>query len=181
MKCLSFLSLCVLILGWMPARAALTGYMKIGDIKGESTASGHEDEIDIHGVSWNIRRSIPANSVGAQRTRGETTLGDIHVTKNVDKSTPKLMEACGNGTFFDEVVFIVRKDSGDAHLDYLKITMTDVIVTSVSTGGSGGEDRLTENVSLNFTSAEIVYTVFNEDGTSAGNVPANVQQSVGTP
>ena len=33
---------------------------------------------------------------------------------------------------------------------YLEIKMEDVIVTSVSTGGSGGEDRTTENVTLNF-------------------------------
>jgi type VI secretion system secreted protein Hcp len=32
-----------------------------------------------------------------------------------------------------------------------------VIVTSVSTGGSGGEDRLTENVTLNFATVQVSY------------------------
>ncbi len=35
--------------------------------------------------------------------------------------------------------------------------MKDVIVTSVSTGGSGGEDRLTENCSLNFSQYKVEY------------------------
>ncbi|HEX7689179.1 MAG TPA: type VI secretion system tube protein Hcp, partial [Burkholderiaceae bacterium] len=39
----------------------------------------------------------------------------------------------------------------------LKITMTEVLVTSVSQGGSGGEDRLTENVTLNFASVKVDY------------------------
>ena len=32
------------------------------------------------------------------------------------------------------------------------------MVTSVSTGGSGGEDRLTENVTLNFAKVKVNYT-----------------------
>ena len=32
-----------------------------------------------------------------------------------------------------------------------------MIITSVSTGGSGGNDRLTENVSLNFAKVNVDY------------------------
>ena len=35
--------------------------------------------------------------------------------------------------------------------------MTGVLVTSVSTGGSGGEDRLTENLTLNFSKVKTQY------------------------
>jgi hypothetical protein len=35
--------------------------------------------------------------------------------------------------------------------------MEDLIITSLSTGGSGGEDRLTENVSLNFAKVKVDY------------------------
>ena len=38
------------------------------------------------------------------------------------------------------------------------------MVTSVSTGGSGGEDRLTENVSLNFAKVKFEYTAAVQDG-----------------
>ena len=35
--------------------------------------------------------------------------------------------------------------------------MTEVLVTSMSQGGSGGEDRLTENVTLNFAKVKVEY------------------------
>ena len=36
--------------------------------------------------------------------------------------------------------------------------MEKVIITSVTTGGSGGEDQFTENVSLNFAKFKKTYT-----------------------
>jgi type VI secretion system secreted protein Hcp len=44
-----------------------------------------------------------------------------------------------------------------------------VLVTSLSTGGSGGEDRLTENVTLNFAKVNFAYTPQNAKGTVAGD------------
>ena len=60
---------------------------------------------------------------------------------------------------------MVRKAAGDDPIEYLKITMNDMIITSYSTGGSGGEDRLTENVTLNFAKVKVEYTEQKEDGT----------------
>jgi type VI secretion system secreted protein Hcp len=40
-------------------------------------------------------------------------------------------------------------------VDFLKITMTNCIISSVSIGG--GEDRFTENVSINFTKVKTDY------------------------
>jgi type VI secretion system secreted protein Hcp len=42
-------------------------------------------------------------------------------------------------------------------VEFLKITMSEVLVTSLSTGGSGGEDRLTQNVTLNFAKVKVEY------------------------
>ena len=49
------------------------------------------------------------------------------------------------------------RKAGDTPLEYLTINLTEVMVTSVSTGGSGGEDRLTENVTLNFSKVKVEY------------------------
>ena len=46
--------------------------------------------------------------------------------------------------------------------------MTEVMVTSVSTGGSGGEDRLTENVTLNFAKFKFSYQPQDAKGAAAG-------------
>jgi hypothetical protein len=47
--------------------------------------------------------------------------------------------------------------------------MEEVLVTSISTGGSGGEDRLTENVTLNFGKVKFAYTPQDSKGTVAGD------------
>jgi len=57
----------------------------------------------------------------------------------------------------------------------LEITMKEVLVTSISTGGSGGEDRLTENISLNFAEVKVEY--FTPDGKSGGVFEWNIAEN----
>ena len=73
------------------------------------------------------------------------------------------MLACCDGTHYPEAVLTVRK-AGKTALEYIKLTMKELIVSSVSTGGSGGEDRLTENVVLNFAEFKVEYTPQKPDG-----------------
>ena len=94
--------------------------------------------------------------VGGGSGAGKVNVQDLSLTKYIDKASPDLMKSCCNGKHFDKATLIVRK-AGEKPLEYITITMTDVMVTAVSTGGSGGEDRLTENVTLNFTKVKVVY------------------------
>jgi len=72
-----------------------------------------------------------------------------------------------SGEHFDEAVLVVRK-AGKDPLEYIKITMKNVLVSSISQGGSGGEDRLTENVTLNFAEFKFEYQPQNEKGGKEG-------------
>ncbi len=92
---------------------------------------------------------------------------DISITKWVDKASPILIQKCAKGSHIDDGELVVRK-AGDTPLEYLTITMKDIIITSVSTGGSGGEDRLTENVSLNFAEFEVKYQEQDDKGAAKG-------------
>ena len=58
----------------------------------------------------------------------------------------------------------MRKAGGKEPVEYIKIKMEKVMVTSINTGGSGGEDRLTENVSLNFAKVTFTYTEQTDKG-----------------
>ena len=87
---------------------------------------------------------------------GKANVQDISLTKYIDKCSPDLMLKCASGTHYADALLTCRK-AGDKPLEYLKITMTDVLISSVSTGGSGGEDRLTENLSLNFAKVKVEY------------------------
>ena len=130
-------------------------FMKIGSLKGESRDSTHKEEIDVLAWSWGMSNSGTTHTGGGGGS-GKVNVQDISFTKYVDKSSPDLMLSCCNGKHFPEAKLTVRK-AGEKPLEYIIITMTEVMITSVSTGGSGGEDRLTENVSLNFAKVKVDY------------------------
>lgn len=134
---------------------AVDMFLKITDIKGEAQDKGHKEEIDVLAWSWGMSNSGSTHQ-GSGSGAGKVNVQDLSCTKYIDKSTPDLMKACCNGKHFKEAVLVCRK-AGEKPVEYLTITMTDVLITSVSTGGSGGEDRLTENLSLNFGAVKLKY------------------------
>jgi type VI secretion system secreted protein Hcp len=134
---------------------AMDMFIKIGALKGESRDKSHKDEIDILAWSWGLSNSGNAH-VGGGAGAGKVNVQDISFTKYIDQSSTDLMLATCNGKHFPSALLTVRK-AGETPLEYLKITLTDVLISSISTGGSGGEDRLTENVTLNFAKFEVDY------------------------
>jgi type VI secretion system secreted protein Hcp len=89
------------------------------------------------------------------------------LTKYVDASTPTLLHACFIGKHFPSAVVTVRK-AGEKPLDYLIYTFTDVIVTSVQTGGSSGGDMVTEVLGLNFAKVKCTYQPQDNKGGKKG-------------
>ena len=145
--------------------------LKIEGVDGESVIQDHEDEIDVLAWSWGMSQSGTMH-MGLGGGAGKVNVQDISLTKYVDKASTPLMRACCNGEHLTEAELVVRK-AGKDPIDYLKIKMSPVLVTSVSTGGSGGEDRLTENVTLNFAKYELAYTPQKEDGTGDAEIELN--------
>jgi type VI secretion system secreted protein Hcp len=98
---------------------------------------------------------------------GKVNVQDLSLTKYVDKASSNLMLFCSNGDHIDEATLYVRK-AGKTPLEYIIIEMKKIIVTSVSTGGSGGEDRLTENITLNFAHVKVDYQEQDDKGAKKG-------------
>ncbi|MDE1950115.1 MAG: type VI secretion system tube protein Hcp [Burkholderiales bacterium] len=143
---------------------AMDMFIKIGDIEGESVDKKHPKEIDVLAWSWGISNSGTTHQGGGGGS-GKANVQDLSFTKYVDASSHALLLAASNGQHYDKANLVVRKASGKGEpLEYIKIEMHEVMVTSVSTGGSGGEDRLTENVTLNFAKVKYEYTPQTEKG-----------------
>ncbi|CAM4084212.1 Hcp family type VI secretion system effector [Roseateles saccharophilus] len=145
---------------------AVDMFIKFDGIDGESIDSKHAKSIDVLAWSWGMSQSGTmhmATGGGA----GKVNVQDLSVTKYIDKSSTVLMTHCATGQHIKEAKLTVRK-AGKTPLEYLVITLKGVIVSSVSTGGSGGEDRLTENVSINFASYEVAYQQQNAEGGKEG-------------
>ncbi|MDF7809262.1 type VI secretion system tube protein Hcp [Pontiellaceae bacterium B12219] len=151
-----FLSLLTgLLLTALNGSAAVDMFLKIDDVEGESQDKSHKDEIDVLAWSWGLSQSGTTH-VDGDSGAGTASFQDLSITKYLDKSTPKLMSAISTGNHYGSAELVVRK-AGASALEYYTITMTDVLATSLTTGGSGGEDRLTENLALNFGKLTITY------------------------
>ena len=150
----------------------MPAFMKLGVIKGEATDKEHKDWIIIESMSAPIFRSIPEGAKDQQRMRGDTTLGDVAVVRELDKSSTKLQEACANGTLYKEVEIHLTSQLGDKQETYMKYKLSDVIVSSYSFhGNASGQPLPSEEVTLSYTEAEWTYiTLDPKTGDKKGNV-----------
>jgi type VI secretion system secreted protein Hcp len=157
---------------------AVDMFLKIDDIKGESVDHKHKDEIQVLAWSWGMTQSGTTHD-GPGGGSGKVNVNDLSFTHFIDTASPNLMKFCCNGKHFKTALLTVRKAGGDNQVEYLKIKLQDIIISSVSTGGSGGEDRITENVGLNFGKFTLEYTPQKSDGTPGPAIPVawNVPQN----
>lgn len=143
-------------------------FLKIEGIQGESIDKVHADEIDVLAWSWGMSQSGSMHiSLGGGA--GKVAVQDLTITKYVDRSSPNLMQKCCTGEHYKEAKLTIRKAGADP-LEYMIITMKSVLVTSISSGGSGGEDKLTETITLNFAEFENVYTPQEKDGSGGAAI-----------
>jgi type VI secretion system secreted protein Hcp len=144
---------------------AIDMFMNLGDkIKGESRdkVQGPKGDIDVLAWSWGMSQSGTTH-MGGGGGAGKAHFQDLSFTKYIDRSSNGLMTALAKGTHVPKAILLVRK-AGEGQKRYIEITMEEVLVTSLSTGGSGGEDRLTENVTLNFSKVKFSYAQQDDKG-----------------
>src|ERR1700730_14219293 len=149
---------------------AVDMFLKLDGVKGESKDKAHAQEIDVLSWSWGMSTSGSAH-VGGGAGSGKVSVQDLSVTKYIDSSSAPLMLSCCNGAHFDSAVLTVRKAGGEKPVEYVTIKLQEVLITSVSTGGSGGDDRLTENVSLNFAKVKVEYLPQEAKGGKGNMIP----------
>jgi type VI secretion system secreted protein Hcp len=145
---------------------AIDTFLKLGALKGESQVKGFEDQIQVLAWSWGMSQSGTTHH-GTGGGAGKVNVQDLSFTHFLDASSPSLMLACCKGTHYPEATLTMRKAGGDP-LPYLIIKLKDIIITSVSGGGSGGEDQQTENVTMNFAAFEVSYQPQDNKGAKKG-------------
>jgi type VI secretion system secreted protein Hcp len=143
-------------------------FLKLDGIKGEAMDSKHKDTIDVLAWSWSMSQSGTTH-MGSGSGSGKVSVQDLSLTKYVDKASATLIQHACTGKHITKGQLIVRK-AGDKPLEYVTIDLEDIIVTQVSSGGSGGEDRITENVTLNFANFKYTYTTQAKDGSAGPKV-----------
>ncbi|HEX4128841.1 MAG TPA: type VI secretion system tube protein Hcp [Pirellulales bacterium] len=152
--------------------AGLTDFfLKIKGIEGESNDSKHKNEIDVESWSWGETQS-GSHAQGSGGGAGKVSMQDFHFTAKISKASAKLFLACAGGDHIDEAVLTCRK-AGKDQQEYLKITMSGLLVSSYQTGGSGHSDIVpVDQVSLNFSKLQLDYKPQDSKGGLGGPVKA---------
>jgi type VI secretion system secreted protein Hcp len=145
-----------------PASAVADVFLKLGDIEGESTDAKHKGEIDILSYSQSFKNAV-SDATGGGGGAGKVTCGDITVLKNIDKSSPKLIQQVVTGKHIDKAVLTFRS-VGRAALEYYVVTLEDVLVTSIDQTDQNNPARIFERVTLNSAQFKFSYQQQKADG-----------------
>jgi len=141
--------------------AALNAYLKLDGIEGESTDDKHKNEIVVDSWSFGVSNRT---SAGGAATSSRPCVSEISLVKLVDKASPVLFMHAVSGKHIATGIITVRK-AGERPVEYLTVTLTDVLVTSVNSTSTGEGDQLAESLSLSFQTITISYTPQSSDGT----------------
>ena len=94
-------------------------------------------EIDVLSFSESILNAGTYDA-GTGGNTGKAAYSDINITKYMDKSSPTLRQYCGLGTSINTATLSCNKQAGDKKVEYFKVTLHNVVITSIQASGSGG-------------------------------------------
>lgn len=149
--------------------AAVDYFLKIEGIEGESVDDRHRGEIDVMSFSWGMSNSGTFASGGGGGA-GKVSFGSIRLYTAVSKASPMILESVATGKHFANVTLSAVK-TGAIGQEFLKITLTDVTITSYQTGGVVGEVP-TDSFRLNYSKIEFEYKPQKTDGSLDASVKA---------
>ena len=169
MKLRSLIALCALLMAALPIHAASDYLLVLEGVLGESDDKKYQVAIDLQTFSLGVSATI-GTTAGGGTTAGKATFSDLVVTKKLDKSSPFLFLHCAQGKHIPTATLILRK-AGERPLEYFVVKLTDVIITSVQTSGGVGGEIPQEQLSLNYSKIEYIYTPQKLDGSA--DTPVN--------
>ncbi len=141
-------------------------FLKLDGIKGESLDKAHKDEIEVLSYSWG--ESNPA-APGGSGGGGKVTMQDFNFVMHVNQASPKLFLACATGAHIKNAILTVRR-SGASPFEFLKWTLTDLLVTSYLEAGTRGDAPPTDQISLHFGKIEVEYRTQSANGAAGATV-----------
>ena len=145
-----------------PASAVADIFLKLGDIEGESTDAKHKGEIDILSYTQTFKNAV-TSTTGTGADTGKATCGEVTVLKNIDKSSPKLIQQVVTGQHVDKAILTFRS-VGKAALEYYVVTLEDVLLTSIDQTDQNNPARIFERVTINSAKFTFSYQQQKVDG-----------------
>jgi type VI secretion system secreted protein Hcp len=130
--------------------------MSYGTMKGEVTAEGYKDWVELGSFQWGVGRGISSGvGGGSKREASAPSVSEIVVTKTLDAFSPSALKEAIGGEGVQVKIDLTRTDGKGNHIAYQKYILEGVMVSGYSL--SSGGDRPSESLSLNFTKFDSEY------------------------
>lgn len=130
-------------------------FLKLGDIAGECSIEGHQKEIQA--LSWSHSFNQPTSPTrSAGGTVEQANHADFSFTKYTDAASVPMLKQCWTGKPIATAVFTACRSDGDALVEYLKVEMSNAIISNISLGGGTG-DMPVETVTLSYSAVKYTY------------------------
>jgi type VI secretion system secreted protein Hcp len=138
-------------------------------VKGDVTAKGWENWIELNSFQFGLGRGIASPTGGsADRESSAPSVSEITITKDQDTSTGGIATAALQGEGVTVIIDFVKTSSGQL-TKYMEYTLTNTLISGWST--SSGGDRPSESISLNFTKVKIDPTTIDATGNITNATP----------
>lgn len=146
-------------------------FMQVDGVEGESLDDAHKGWIELLSYHYDAVQSVSTTACSSGgATAGGVTLGDLRVSKYIDKATPKLFELCCRGSHIKKVTIRVHR-AGTEKFKYLDIVLEEVLISTVSGNGAEHAGLPKETITLNYGRIKLEYSQQRRtDGGSAGVV-----------
>jgi type VI secretion system secreted protein Hcp len=157
-RCVAAAATALALGGATSAVGAVDMFLKLDGIPGEALAKGHEKEIDILTLSWDVSpRSGTLN--GTSRACAH----DISLTKYLDKATPLLLANAVAAATIPKATLTMRQ-AGPREADFFFLEFTQVQVTSVNHGATAGAGGPMEQITLQAATIKVTFRPQKADG-----------------
>ena len=147
---------------------AVDMFLRIDNVTGESGDASHKDEIEVISFSWAATQTGTSASGGGSGA-GKVSISDIEIRKRTDRASPVLYQFCCTGQHIAKADLTIRKAGGE-QLEYLKIHLEDLIISSFFMGGRFADEQVEEAIRINFTRSAVTYSPQTGDGAGAAVV-----------
>jgi type VI secretion system secreted protein Hcp len=142
-------------------------FLKLDGIEGECADPTHKGELRIATFSKAVANP---HERGAGMAVGPPVCDDVRFTMRVDRAYPGLLQASMNNQLLKKVVLTCRKAGKDAR-EYLKITLSDVMISSCRLTASPDSNPIPMvHFSLNFAQIQEEYRSQKAAGTLGGSI-----------
>ncbi|AVS73768.1 Hcp family type VI secretion system effector [Paracidovorax cattleyae] len=118
-------------------------FMKVEGASGESQDANHKSWTDIRSFTWGATQPN-SMATGSGAGAGKVTFHDLNIVAKIDKAYPAVLKHCSSGKHLGQVEISMCK-AGGTQIEFSKITLTDVLVTSVTVSGTDGSDAVLVN------------------------------------